>query len=419
MVDFVPEKILDCADLRAKKLEALEQMAGGLAHDFNNVFSIIDGYIRLLAGRLEGQAEAMSYLERMGAASGRGAALIKKMLIFSRSKTENAPIIDLAAALREQESFLRPLFSPETRIVLRVSEDDLYVRCSADTIMRILLYLAENSRDAMAIGGVFSVEARRCPLYDLPVWARDEQVENSDFICLSVTDDGAGMTVDVLERALDPFFTTKQKKAASGLGLAVVYGLVKQSGGVLDIVSSPERGAMVSLYFPLSVEKPDRVILGGSGDPAGLCFMGYTALVVGDDPEVVMQVGGMLEQMGMRVIRAMGEDEALQVQDDFNALLDVLVVDAAFSGAEGGDLVRLVRTVRPETKIIFMGSELPGGGCAFEVPEWGRFMAKPVVFEALAGLIYRCVSEGKYAAVMEEFQEVKNWQKPDNVADQR
>lgn len=395
---------------RAQKLEALEQLAGGLAHDFNNVLSIIDGYARLIGGRLEAGSDEMNYLERIRMASARGSGLVRKMLMFSRHRIEKADVIDLSEVLREQEAMLAPFLDHSVQLILRMEGDDFYVRCTPEAVMQILLNLVSNARDAMPCGGVVFVEARRCAAAFVPASVRGMEAGGRDCVRLSVTDTGEGMSEDILERIFDPFFTTKEYGKGVGLGLSVVYGLAKQAGGGVDVVSAPRRGTTVAVYLPIADEKPSKIIRGTPEDSASMRLEGYTGLVVDDERDISMLVGEMLEKMGMKVLRACGGDEALALQDDLDGPVDILITDVVMPDLGGVELASLLEALHPEMRTIFMsGYPLGSPDAKFNLPKHACFMAKPVEYDVMARLVYQSLREHKYAALEEEYMKIARW----------
>lgn len=298
-------------------------------------------------------------------------------------------------------------------MVLRVEKDDLYVRCAPESVMQILLNLASNARDAMPGGGALFIEARRVPASALPASAESRR---GDYARLDVTDTGAGISAEVMERIFDPFFTTKERGKGTGLGLSVVYGLAKQAGGFVDATSVPGRGTTVSVYLPLTADKPGRIIRGTPEDASALRLEGYTALVVDDETDIAMLVGDMLGKMGMNVLCASGGDEALVTQDSFDGPIDILITDVIMPEPGGVELASLISSVRPEIRTIFMsGYPADGPAVKFSLPQDACFMAKPVEYDVMARLVYQSVRERKYAAVEEEYLKMRRWRSYDGA----
>jgi len=391
---------------KTQKLEALGQLAAGVAHDFNNVLSIIDGYARMVAQKLESGALELDYIERIRHASTRGANLVKQMLTFSRHKIVTETVIDLAQIVREQETLLHPLLDASIKCMVFCDKGDFFVECSPDTIVQILMNLAVNARDAMPNGGRILIETRKIPYAALPADLQ-EKMHDPAYACLSVSDSGTGIPKEVLGKIFDPFYTTKPLGKGTGLGLSVVYGLVKQVGGEVAVDSVVDQGTTMSVYFPLTDKKPNRNISGDWGDIETIRFEGYTALVAEDEPDLLHLVTDMLEKLGMHVLKAKNGNEALVLQDDYEGKIDVLLTDVVMPELNGVELAEMVQEMRPDTKVIFMsGYPAYGTQARVPIPEKSYFMAKPVQYEKLARLIYQRVREDSFPVGAAE--EVKN-----------
>ena len=382
---------------RDKKLEALGQFAAGVAHDFNNILSIVDGYIRMAGHELEEDSKVWNYLQHSRKATKRGAELTRHMLMFSRHKIITKNVIDLGTVVREQEPLLLPILDASVNCIIRTGQDNMHIECGPDTIGQILMNLAVNARDAMPDGGSFLVELKAAEAEDLPPSVPVEEREKP-FACLSVSDTGTGMDKETLERIFDPFFTTKDQGKGTGLGLSIVYGLVQETGGYINVRSDLGRGTTISIYLPLTDKEPTRQIKGDVTNIEDLRLEGYTILVAEDEPDLRALVCDMLEKLGMTVLQAENGNEALAKQESFEGRIDILLTDVVMPELNGVKLAGLFQSLREETKIIFMSGYPANGKMAgVQLPEDAYFMAKPLEYELLARLIYQRLRENDSA----------------------
>ncbi len=398
ITDITQQKQREAESFQGKKLEALGQLAAGVAHDFNNVLSIVDGYIRMAENESEKDGKVWNFMQHARKATKRGADLTKRMLMFSRHKIISQNVIDLREAVKDQEPLLRPLLDASINCVILTCPQDVCIECGPDTIGQILMNLAINARDAMPNGGTFSVEVKMAEQEDLPV-AVPATERNKSFVCMSVSDTGIGMDKKTMDRIFDPFFTTKDQGKGTGLGLSMVYGLVQETGGYIGVQSAPGRGTRISIFLPVSGKKPTRQIKGDIQNIADFKLEGYTALVAEDEPDLRMLVCDMLEKLGMRVLQASNGNEALAKQEDFEGNIDVLLTDVVMPELNGVKLAELFQSLREETKIIFMSGYPANGKMArVELPEDAYFMAKPLEYESLVRLIYQRLRESDGSA---------------------
>ncbi len=396
------QKLREAEAFQGQKLEALGQLAAGVAHDFNNVLSIIDGYVRLASNEIEEGSKVSDYLEHTRVATKRAASLTQRMLMFSRHKIVTQDVIDLCEVVREQETLLRPLLDASIRFTMRTPPRQVCIEGAPDKVGQILMNFAVNARDAMPDGGAFMVEVKEVEKEELPSSIPEEEKENR-FACLSVTDTGMGMDKETLNRVFDPFFTTKEQGKGTGLGLSMVYGLVKEIGGTIDVQSAPGRGTTMAVYILMSDKEPSRQVAGNVEDIKNLQLNGYTVLVAEDEPDLRMLVGGMLEKLGMTVIEASNGNEALAKQEDFEGKIDILLTDVVMPELNGVKLAELFQSLREETKIIFMSGYPANGKMArVELPEDAYFMAKPLEYESLARLVYQRLRENDNSNIDEE-----------------
>lgn len=412
--DITEDKLREAQFMQAQKLEALGQLAGGIAHDFNNVLSIIDGFSRMASKEIGSDHAAATHIERVRQAVKRGAALTKQLLTFGRHQIVSESVTDIGKLVRDHESLLVPLLDASISLSIH-SDPDLYVSCAQDGVSQILMNLVINARDAMPGGGTIFVDAKKVEKVILPASIPADK-RAQDYVCLYVEDSGMGMDRETQARIFDPFFTTKEQGKGTGLGLSMVYGIVQQMGGHIELHSAPGEGTRFEIYLPLTEGQPAKRVVSTSQNAAGLRFDGYTALVVEDEPDLLSLTSGMLEELGMEVLRAENGNKALLLQDDFEREIDFLVTDVVMPELDGVRLAELIGEMRPETQIIFM-SGYPGSGtlARVEVPQDACLLAKPVQFETLAGVLEQHAQSKYMARKAEPDKSIGRWQTGDRV----
>lgn len=366
--DTTGHKIREGQYFQAQRLEALGQLAGGVAHDFNNILSIIDGYARM-GKKVTGDDKTLyGYFEKIMQSVQRGSALTNRLLTFGRHKAIRDKVIDLGQLIEDQESLLRPLIDASIALSVAV-EKDIFVAAPPDNICQILLNLCINSRDAMTDGGCLTIECGK---------TRNAQA------FFRIADTGEGIPQEIRTRIFDPFFTTKSQGKGTGLGLSVVYGLVKDMHGEIDVVSKCGEGTCFTITLPLSEQgpSPHKIMEDESGT---MHLEGFTALIAEDEPALLDLVSGMVEDMGARVLKASNGNEALMIQDEYQGDIDFLLTDVVMPELNGVKLAELFGSVRPESKVMFMSGYPESGQMArVSLPESAFFMSKPVDFRKLA-----------------------------------
>ncbi|MGQ3046045.1 MAG: PAS-domain containing protein [Niveispirillum sp.] len=353
--DVTEQKKLESQLLQAQKMEALGQLAGGIAHDFNNILSVIGGYASMAKQGVPKEAAQAGYLAKIGQGVDRAAALTRELLTFSRQKVARTEVIDLGSVLRGQEFLLKPLLGATIDLSLAVPDEPVWVAIDPDMAAQALLNLAINARDAMPGGGPLSVRLGSAAEGAIPPVG----LAPGHYAILSVTDRGTGMPPDLLDRIFDPFFTTKPPGQGTGLGLAMVYGTVKQAGGAILVDSQPGRGTCFSLWLPLS---PAPAMAATPAAPARASSTGAkpaTILVAEDEPELLTLVSGFLEQDGHAVRRAADGVEALERFEEGG--VDLLLTDLVMPSLGGVRLAHLVTELDPSVVVLFM-TGYPGRG---------------------------------------------------------
>ena len=380
-------KLRDSQLLQSQRLEGLGQLAGGVAHDFNNLMSIMDGYARFAKKASEGNDIVCDYLDKISDAVQRGAALTRQLLAFGRENIVTETVIDLGSLLEEKKSLLEPLVDDSIQINF-LAQDNVSVECAPESLIQILINLIVNARDAMPNGGELTLEVLcKNPPANLLIGKEGSPL---GYGCLRITDTGCGMPEKIRQRIFDPFFTTKDQGKGTGLGLSMAYGLMQQMKGFITVDSVVGRGTTFHLYFPLSSKRPMQKILKGQEEGEQIRLDGFTALVAEDEPDLLDIVGGMLEQMGMTVIKASNGNEALVKQEDYKGDIDFLLTDVVMPELNGVHLSELFESIRPKTKTIYMsGYPSTGSTARIEMPEGSYMVPKPIAYDKLAYILHR------------------------------
>jgi PAS domain S-box-containing protein len=356
---------------QSQKMEAIGQLTGGLAHDFNNLLTVISGNLEMLEPRLE-QADDRALLTEAQEATELGGKLAGRLLAFGRRQPLNPKPIDLGQLVAGMTDLLRRSLGELVSVETRLARDLRTTVADPGQVENALLNLAINARDAMPEGGKLIIETANVELDPADAAAADG-VPAGSYAMLRVTDTGTGMTPEVRQRAFEPFFTTKGAGVGSGLGLSMVYGFVKQSGGHVRLYSSPGHGATVSIYLPAGAEDARRAAKAEAARPSPGAS-GETVLAVEDDPMVRRISVRRLRELGYKVIEAQDGNSALKVIDG-GAAIDVLFTDVVMPGGMTGlDLAREARKRRPALKVLFTSGysdpAVAKGGMLTENADW-------------------------------------------------
>jgi PAS domain S-box-containing protein len=346
--DITEHEELDAQLRQAQKMEVLGQLTGGVAHDFNNLLTAITGNLELLERRIKADAGAARLARAAQRAAERGATLTKQLLAFSRRQHLRLQSVDINALIHGMRDLWRRTIGAHIGVETALAPD-LWPALADSTQLEIaLLNLVINARDAMPLGGSVLIETRNLTGGVDPLPA---EMAGCDCILLAVHDTGIGMTPEVRMRAIEPFFTTKGVGKGSGLGLSQVYGAVRQSGGALEIDSTPGRGTAVRLYLPRAAGLPGQA--GREARNGDKSARRGRILVVDDDPDVRDIAGQMLRQSGYSVTEAAGGHAALAALARGESY-DLIVIDMVMSGLSGPDTIRRARECWPEVRALFM-----------------------------------------------------------------
>ena len=341
---------------QSQKMEAVGQLTGGIAHDFNNLLAAISGSLELLGMRVkDGRLDAIPrYVEAAQSAAKRAAALTQRLLAFSRRQTLDPRPVNANRLISELEELIRRTAGPSISVEV-VGAASLWVTLvDPNQLENTLLNLAINARDAMPDGGRLTIETANKWLDDRA--ARGHDLPAGQYVCLSVSDTGIGMTPEVIERAFEPFFTTKPLGQGTGLGLSMIHGFVRQSGGQVRIYSEVGSGSTISLYLPRYTGSEGAAKMDAEGDEASPNYDGHgeTVLVVDDEPAIRMLIVDVLDNAGYKIVEAADGAQALKVLQS-GGPISLLITDVGLPGGMNGRQVADAgRTLRPKLKVLFV-----------------------------------------------------------------
>ena len=378
---------------QAQKMEAVGRLAGGVAHDFNNLLMVIRGYTELLLGRLDPSTPLRRNIEEIQKAADRATSLTRQLLAFSRQQVLEPKVLDLNAVVAGVEKMLRRLIGEDIEVVTALASELGQVKVDPSQIEQIILNLAVNARDAMPQGGALTIETANVELAE--AYARQHtSVQPGSYVLLAISDTGCGMDAGTQARIFEPFFTTKEKGKGTGLGLATVYGIVKQSGGYIWVYSEPGHGTTFKIYLPRVAEATPVQEVGQafSPPPAG----SETILLVEDEDGVRKLGREFLESTGYTVLEAQNGAEAIQVANRHMGLIHLMVTDVVMPQMSGRELAHRLAPVRPEMKVLYMSGYTDNAVVRRGILDRGTaFLQKPFPLSGLARKVREVLEEGK------------------------
>jgi len=364
---------------QAQKMEAVGRLAGGVAHDFNNLLTVINGYSEVLLRRIGKDDPSRREISEIRKAGDRAAALTRQLLAFSRKQVMKMQTVRMNEVVSNLGTMLRRLIGEDIDLSTNLGAGLWPVKSDPHQVEQVMLNLAVNARDAMPSGGRLSISTSNVVL-GVPDDLDGITIPEGRYVRLEITDTGCGMDDETRSRIFEPFFTTKEKGKGTGLGLAMVHGIVMQTGGHIRVRSSPGSGTMFEIYFPADWSGEDQRDPAGAADetnatPAG----GETVLVVEDEEAVRELVMEGLKQDGYSILAAGDGDEALVAADRHAGTIDLLLTDLVMPGMNGLELARRLMPLRPEMKVICMSGHSEEAIERFrEMGASAIFLQKPV-----------------------------------------
>ena len=368
----------------AQKMEAVGQLAGGVAHDFNNLLTAILGYCNLMLDDMPPQDPLRGDLDEIRAAGERAAALTRQLLAFSRRQMLQPQVVDLNAIVQQMEKLLRRLISEDVELATKLAPDLMTVRVDPASIEQILVNLAVNARDAMPVGGRLTIETSNIDL-DTTYAVTHVTVRPGRYVMLAVGDTGEGMDAATRARVFEPFFTTKEQGKGSGLGLATVYGMVKQSGGYIWVYSEPGYGTMFKVYFPPAEQRTSEAAAEHPGRRTSDGKQGWeTVLLVEDEDAVRALAREVLRRHGYVVLEARHGVDALRIAERHGDDIHLMVTDIVMPHMSGRDLAERLSSARPGMKVLFMSGYTDHALMHRELTPGSAFLQKPFTPEGFA-----------------------------------
>jgi PAS domain S-box-containing protein len=379
--EITERKRLEEQLLQSQKMEAVGQLAGGVAHDFNNILTAIVGYTDLLAAEFGGNARQLEDLEEIRKAARRAAALTRQLLAFSRKQVLEPRVIDVNDVVLNLDKMLRSLIAENIELKTSLARGLRATRADPNQLEQVIMNLAINARDAMPEGGTVTIETANATL-DQAYAAQHMSVAPGEYVMLAVTDTGSGMDEQTKARIFEPFFTTKPPGRGTGLGLSTVYGIVKQSGGNIWLYSEPGKGTTFKIYLPVVDAVPEA---GGKAAPVEPGRRGgETVLVVEDDEQLRRLAHRALAGQGYTVLEADRGSTAIDVARRHKGRIHLLLTDVIMPDTNGRQLADAIGAARPGLRVLYM-SGYPDGAIASHgmLAPGVSYLAKPFTTDAI------------------------------------
>jgi len=388
--DITERTSLEAQLRQAQKMESVGQLAAGVAHDFNNILSVIQGYSALLMEEKDLKSETGEALKQINSATQRATHLTRQLLTFSRKQAMHVQTLDLNEVINSVSKLLRRVLGESVSVQFDFTAGLAPVEADTGMMEQIVMNLAINARDAMAKGGQLTISTASVDI-DESYAEHNPEARPGRFVCLSVTDTGCGMDEGTLARIFEPFFTTKPAGRGTGLGLATVYGIVKQHQGWIEVQSQIGNGTSFKIYLPASertlapaVEGGTRQVVRGGSE---------TVLLVEDEPAVLAMASGILERLGYKVIEAPSGDDAAAVWAQRRSEINLLLTDMVMPGElNGRQLAEKLLADRPDLKVMYTSGysvDLLGSGLASN--RNFVFLQKPYHPDTLALMVRNCL----------------------------
>jgi PAS domain S-box-containing protein len=382
MRDVTEQKTLQSQLMQVQKMDSIGRLAGGVAHDFNNILSSIIGFADLTLMKLPEDSEFREHLDIVKESGYKAAELTRQLLAFSRKQVLKMEVINICNIIQNMTKMLSRIVREDIVLKLRMASPTINIMADPVQIEQVLLNLVINARDAMPMGGDLIIAANTTEL-DGSALGKHEHIIPGLYAMLSISDTGIGMNRDLQERIFEPFFTTKETGKGTGLGLSTVYGIVKQHNGHIYVYSEKGKGTTFKIYLPAATEEMEEK---EKNEQVYLQSGRETILVVDDDPSIRRLIRSVLQPLGYRYLEASSGKEALQIATTCDAHIDILLTDVIMPETNGRELAAAFCSSCPETSVIFMSGYADDALAHHGVLEAGvELMEKPIIPHKLAG----------------------------------
>jgi signal transduction histidine kinase/CheY-like chemotaxis protein len=392
-MDVTERLNLEAQFRQSQKMESVGQLAGGIAHDFNNLLTVINGHAGLLLATEELSPRVADRIKEICEAAKRAADLTRQLLTFSRKQVLQPQVVDLNEVVNNVSKMLRRILGEDIALEVTFSPNLPCVKADLGMLEQVLLNLAVNSRDAMPRGGQLRLATESIMVDDAAVKKNPEAVIGR-YVCLGIADTGCGISPENLPRIFEPFFTTKELDRGTGLGLATVYGIVKQHQGWIEVTSQPQIGTTFKIFLPATHEKSGSVTM-PSGD-ARVIGGTETILVVEDEAPLLKLIHHILESHGYEVLGCGNGNTALELWEQHRAKIDLLFTDMILpDGMAGPELAQILQASKPSLKVIYTSGYDTGKLTqAPALREGLNFIQKPFHARKLAETVHDCLNAG-------------------------
>ncbi len=386
--DLTEQSVLEQQIRAVQKLEAVGRLAGGVAHDFNNILVVIKLSTEMMLSQVTPENPLTRSLLQVSHAADRAASLTKQMLAFSRRQVMQARVVNINAIVSDTLHMLRRMIGEDVQLVTRLAEHLSNTRLDPDQLSQIVFNLAVNARDAMPNGGTLEIETADVELDE--AYARTHPpAQPGNYVVLSVSDSGNGIAKDDLPRIFEPFFTTKDMGKGTGLGLAIVYGIVKQSGGYIWVYSEPGLGTTFKLYFPVTSAtvgtEPQNITVADQPD-------GETILIVEDDDAIRVNLRDCLQHLGYTVLEAESGKAALEMCESRGGKIELMMTDLVMPGMSGREIAAQISRRYPAVRVMYTSGYTDDVAARRELRQDGTiFLEKPYTVADLARAVRRAL----------------------------